>query len=300
VEFIFETDQTGLDNWSHLRTITLEPNETKLIIFEPEEKGEWIRLRSNRNTNATATFFYTGDVDKQNVPNSIFDGLSSIRDSRSVGGLLYGLGDNKRTLGIAVQEFQRASSTEIGYYELDENLNLIKKDDPQIHSFIKDNFTIPEGIFEKAVQVEESSVLIVDDKGRRWRLPLGDNEYTDLTNAATMRICREVVTERDLFNCHGTFYELPAESADGYAKIRPISSHNLFVNDYASYRGLLLMTGIKPDANDSEHIIRSNDGKAAVWAGVIDDLWKLGKPIGHGGPWKDTPAKPGIPSDPYL
>src|SRR5690606_5686815 len=87
---------------------------------------------------------------------------------------------------------------------------------------------------------------------------------------------------------------------DGYAKIRPISSHNLFVNDYASYRGLLLMTGVKPDAKKSEHIIRSKDGKAAIWAGVIDDLWKLGKPKGHGGPWKDSQVLPGMPSDPYL
>ncbi len=26
----------------------------------------------------------------------------------------------------------------------------------------------------------------------------------------SFRICREVATERDLLNCHGTFYELPA------------------------------------------------------------------------------------------
>jgi hypothetical protein len=26
----------------------------------------------------------------------------------------------------------------------------------------------------------------------------------------------------------------------------------------------------------SEHIFRSADGKAILWAGVVDDLWKLG------------------------
>ena len=53
-----------------------------------------------------------------------------------------------------------------------------------------------------------------------------------------------------------------------------------------------------PAAN--KHILRSTDGKTAVWAGAIDDLWRLGKPRGIGGPWKDTFVKERIPSDPYL
>src|SRR5690606_6573419 len=44
----------------------------------------------------------------------------------------------------------------------------------------------------------------------------------------------------------------------------------------------------------------SDDGRAAVWAGVIDDLWKLGRPTGHGGPWLETAVTAGQPSDPYL
>ena len=32
----------------------------------------------------------------------------------------------------------------------------------------------------------------------------------------------------------------------------------------------------------------------------MDDLWKLGKPVGIGGPWKDSRAKAGVPSDAYL
>ncbi|MGJ8652923.1 MAG: hypothetical protein ACSHX8_06580 [Opitutaceae bacterium] len=29
-------------------------------------------------------------------------------------------------------------------------------------------------------------------------------------------------------------------------------------------------------------------------------LWKLGKPRGQGGPWKNLVVKAGVPSDPYL
>ena len=39
---------------------------------------------------------------------------------------------------------------------------------------------------------------------------------------------------------------------------------------------------------------------AAVWLGTVDDLWKLGKPRGEGGPWKETAVRAGEPSDPYL
>jgi hypothetical protein len=98
----------------------------------------------------------------------------------------------------------------------------------------------------------------------------------------------------------GTFFELPAENADGFAKIRPICSHNLRVTDFGGYRGLFLMSGISPDAPAGEHILRSDDGNAALWAGAIDDLWKLGKPRGTGGPWQETKVHANQKSDPYL
>ena len=69
--------------------------------------------------------------------------------------------------------------------------------------------------------------------------------------------------------------------------------------DYCSYRGLLILSGLKSDAA-GEHIIRSDDGKAALWAGAIDDLWKLGKPRGQGGPWANTKVRAGEKSDPFL
>lgn len=113
------------------------------------------------------------------------------------------------------------------------------------------------------------------------------------------RVCREVATERDLLHVHGTFYELPARNAQGLAKIRPIATHNLAIHDFCSHNGLLLFTGIEAGIAN-ERIFHSADGKAAVWAGVNDDLWKLGKPRGIGGPWKESTVKAGEPSDPYL
>jgi hypothetical protein len=110
-----------------------------------------------------------------------------------------------------------------------------------------------------------------------------------------------VCTERDLFNAGGTFFELPAENAGGFAKMRPIATHNRRITDYCSWRGLLVLSGVAAESGKSNsQVIRSDDGKCAVWVGAVDDLWKFGKPVGQGGPWKDTSVKAGEPSDTYL
>ncbi|CAL1518948.1 hypothetical protein [Chitinophaga sp. MM2321] len=296
VVFTFETDKTGSGNWTAAKTITVEAGQAADLSFTEDTPGEWIRVKADKNTNATTQFFYAANETRNTAPDPIFNGLSTVVTSEVSGGLLYGLGDNRRALGMAALNYNGGAATDAGYYELNSRMELEKKEDAKTHAFIQQKFAIP----QQAVDIEASSVLVVDGKGRRWRLPLGNDAYTALTGKAALRICREVATERDLFNCHGTFYELPAENADGYAKIRPVSSHNFRINDYASYRGLLIMTGIDPAAKDNDHIIVSADKKAAVWAGVIDDLWKMGKPVGHGGPWKDTDVKAKQPSDPYL
>ncbi|WP_206028454.1 discoidin domain-containing protein [Thalassoroseus pseudoceratinae] len=175
--------------------------------------------------------------------------------------------------------------------------------------------TVPGGKIRDNSQVLREIVLAEPVSTRHLRLVSNTEDYLRVYEIAPFasrlnvvensnqfsqaRICREVATERDLLNLHGTFYELPARNAQGVAKIRPISTHNLAIHDFCSHNGLLLLTGVESEAK-SRHIIRSADGKAAVWAGVVDDLWKLGKPRGYGGPWNNTDVEANKPSDPYL
>jgi hypothetical protein len=169
-------------------------------------------------------------------------------------------------------------------------------DDPAALAYHKANCAIPAGV----LTVDAASITYTDDSGRRWRLPKGERAFDKDGAAGPARVCREVCTERDLFNAGGTFYELPAENAGGFAKVRPVCTHNRRIHDYCSWRGLLIMTGVAADAPPGEHIIRSDDGKAAVWAGAVDDLWKFPRPTGTGGPWLDSAIKAGVPSDPCL
>lgn len=146
-----------------------------------------------------------------------------------------------------------------------------------------------------AVSADAASIVVTED-GRRWRLPFGTNQR----EVGGGRICREVATERDLLNVGGTFFELPARNAQGMAKIRAVATHGRAIEDYCSQFGLLFITGVETTAKTSQHLLRSDDGKAAVWVGAVDDLWQFGAPRGLGGPWKDTSVKAGQPSDPYL
>lgn len=297
VTFMFEVDETGNNNWKKLTQVEVPAGKSANQVFDAAEKGEWIRVTTDKAAVATVSFNYTTPDARSTQPDAMFEGLSAVSDTRSTGGLLYGLGKDRRALGLLAQTIEGGQVTDNGYYEMSDKLELVRKEDPETAASIREHFALP----SQVVTIDEGSILIVDDSQRRWRLPLGNELFTELTGQTLLRICREVATERDLLNCHGTFYELPAENADGYAKIRPVASHNFRVHDYASYRGMLIMTGLNvKEGRTNEHIIVSEDEKAAVWAGSIDDLWTMGKPVGKGGPWKNTAVKAGEASDPYL
>ncbi|MGV3660755.1 MAG: hypothetical protein ACO1TE_11245 [Prosthecobacter sp.] len=251
---------------------------------------EWLRVKAEKDSKDFSVIITLSNGDARGTAtDAIFEGVARIGkdDATALKGIFRARGENKRTLGFA---------SDAGYYELGADLTLVKVEDKKAHEFVKTKVAIP----KKVITLDEASVLVVDDRGRRWRLPRASAAFDKATNAGELRICREVATERDMLSACGTFYELPAENADGFAKIRPVCSHDLRVTDFGGYRGLFLMSGVKPDAATSEHILRSEDGKTALWAGAIDDLWKLGKPRGVGGPWKNTKVKARKNSDPYL
>ncbi|HET7178334.1 MAG TPA: hypothetical protein VFI14_01355, partial [Chryseosolibacter sp.] len=201
-EFVFETDSDGTGSWKKLRSVRIGAGDAAMVEFPPADKGEWIHVMTNSNTVATVQFYYADEDGRPGTPDKIFEGLAQVTDQNSNGGLLYGLGDNRRALGMLAMDFQGTEPSSVGYYELDRQMNLEPKEDPKTQQFIADKFAIPKNVITR----EESSVLIVDDQGRRWRLPLGDPAFADLTASAAMRIDREVATERDLLNCDGTFY----------------------------------------------------------------------------------------------
>ncbi|BCU79263.1 hypothetical protein llg_39780 [Luteolibacter sp. LG18] len=287
-----EVDAKGDGQWKTLTKIKVDKPAQWIDLSAME--GAWIRLTSDSDlTKATAFFQYSNKDTRGDLADEMFSGLAKASETNLTGGVIRARAKNARTLALAASSPQG----DIGYYELDGDLKLKRVDDPALLEDTKKETAIPSG----AVSVDAASVVYVDEKGSRWRLPKGDPSFDQVGPLGEARVCREVSTERNLFNAGGIFYEQPANNAGGFAKARAVATHNLRIQDYCSYRGMFVMTGVaNGQGADNPHIIRSDDGKAALWAGAIDDVWKLGKPRGKGGPWKETTVKAGVPSDPYL
>jgi hypothetical protein len=293
VRFDLEVDQKGDGKWGKISSIEVTGNEPEWIELPPSLRGEWIRLRADRDcADVTAWFCYSAKDKRPAENDPLFSGLAASDAKQSLGGFLRTRGGGKKTLGLLSTRRDGNKSETNGTYELDANLNLVRKEDPELEKELAGVMEIPQGI----LQNDNASAIYKDPQCRTWRLPRLDGSFA---HAADARMAREVCTERDLFNCGGTFYELPAENAGGIAKVRPVATHGLRIQDYCSYRGLLVMTGID-GSEKNPRIVRSSDAQAAVWLGVADDLWKLGKPRGKGGPWMRSQVRAGIPSDPFL
>lgn len=295
----FQTDAQGKDSWKSAVKVSLPAGSSQFIPLGKLPNAEWIRAVADRSTPMSAEFVYRANDIRATEPDDIFKGISKVADASSIGGILYSRGGDLRSMGVLAGKLDGGKFTENGFYELDADMNLVHREKASgpAAKYTRESYAIAPGKLE----VDAASVIINDDAGRRWRLPKGDVAFTELEKSGAMRVCREVATERDLLHAMGTFYELPAENADGFAKIRPIATHPFRIHDYASYRGMLIMSGLDPKTSQgNSHVIASKDGKAMVWAGTIDDLWKLGKPTGQGGPWKDSAVKANTPSDPYL
>ncbi len=295
VTFRLEVDRNGTSQWQPLSQITVPPGGAVSHVFGANETGTWIRLTCQQAASGVAAHFQYRNRDARgDVNDARFAGIADSDQAADSYGLMRSLAYDK--LGIVAAS--SADGKDAAYYELNQKMQIVPMDNPAATAELVAAVRPPENV----ITVDAASVLVVED-GKRYRLPKSAGVVSSIASSFTgfgaARVCREVATERDLLNVQGTFYELPARNAQGLAKIRPVATHNLAIHDFCSHNGLLFITGIDA-ATKSSHIFRSADGKAAVWAGAVDDLWQLGKPRGTGGPWHDTKVQPGEPSDPYL
>ncbi|MBR5757973.1 MAG: hypothetical protein IKX88_05210, partial [Thermoguttaceae bacterium] len=234
-----------------------------------------------------------------------FAGLAAPSDAQNfLGARLWTRADNKR-LAVISEIVADGKVQEERYYELTEDAELkrvpcrFEGGEPGTISRVK-AMVDATPIAEDVCTIDDLSVL-VHYRGARYRLPIGSEEVVKATQPLVCRLDREICTERDLFHCAGTFYELPAENAGGLPKIRPIATDGALITDYASYRGMLVLAGVTSDpGGDSDRIVRSDDDACALWLGSADDLWSFGKPRGHGCVWKNADVKAGDVSDPML
>lgn len=300
---VIEVDPDGGGRWRSWRAVTLPgaaEGGYQWVELPAALEAAWMRLRVKADmVGALAYAHLSNPHDRPASSAARFDGLARRGAKAVVGGPIRARGGKKTSLTLAAQRPSASGVDDVGCYELDIDadkggLVLVRSAEPGLHEFTLAKTKIPADV----VSVDAASVLFVDDAGNRWRLPNAQGAAAEPA-LGSARVVREVATERDLLHVGGTFYELPAENAGGFRKLRPVASHDFLVHDFCSYRGMLVISGVRPDAAGA-HIVRSDDLRAALWVGAIDDLWDLGRPRGRGGPWSGTAVRAGERSDPYL
>lgn len=297
VTFTLEVDRMGDDRWTPSCREVVPPHGYSWCRLPADLGAEWIRLRVDRDCRSATAFLHLAKS-ARTTDRDLFAGLANVtgREAWS-GGVIRPRGGDYTSLHFLAKRVDEAGkAAAAGYYEIDGDMNLHRVADPKTAAWLQAKAAVAEPDFH----VDAASVVITDSRGRRFRLPKTDARYDRPAPTGWLRGIREVATERYLFNCHGLFYELPRDSAGGVTGIRPVCTHGKWITDFCSWRGMLVLAGTKSPAPADGHCFADPATGVALWFGVLDDLWKLGKPVGRGGPWKDTPVQAGVPSDPYL
>ncbi|MBQ3349966.1 MAG: hypothetical protein IJG38_06165 [Thermoguttaceae bacterium] len=326
----FEIDKDGTGVWEEWKTVSV--TQTAFVDFSDAPAAQWIRVVSDVDLeNATVEFQYRNKDDRSVAPSPIFNGLATENSSSWTASTLWST-TNGGWLCVVPEPVIDGVKQPKRLYHLNVDGSLTRETENEQARIEKvESMVALEPIPESIFTIDDLSVLLTYN-GKRYRLPVQKSGASQSKDGIFLRLDREVATERDLFSCAGTFYELPAANAGSVPKIRPIASHAYVINDYCSWRGLLVLGGIDasvaPESNS--HIIRSEDGceaaraevpgfaseqarfgathfqsgtdpvGASVWAGAVDDLWSLGKPRGFGYVWKESDVKSGDVSDPIL
>ncbi|WP_235298708.1 hypothetical protein [Portibacter marinus] len=295
VKIDIEIDSTGNNDFQNSESVMIPAGSTVPFLMDSDINGEWLRLRSDRMSKISASLHLTNNFTQEREDETLFEGLAEIDYEGKVNySKLY---SNKTNFNLSIFSGDVKNETFHVTHE---------------HEFTKFDFTFDPGINDttasytlrvKDIWYEDEASIVLRTSDEQLRLPKTNELFSQKLPSTVARVVREVESERELANIAGTFYELPLWKVGQepfYHMLRPVATHNKQIFDFNTWNGLLVLSGVKVNAPESDHIYKSDDGKTGLWFGGIDDLWKLGKPKGMGGPWKDTAIKAGEPSDKFL
>ncbi len=299
VTFTFELDCKGNTTWATATSVTVLPKGYAFHVFPDDLQAEWIRVRAERGCDGATVYFHFGPGGGTAADPKAFAALADIDDGRDRSvGIIRPRGGDLGTLQMLGHRASAAGAARCaqGYYEIGPDMKLkhIAGEDASLE-FLKKTAGLKGADFKV-----DAASAIVESSGVRYRLPVGAEGYDRPWSVGWPRGIREVVTERLLLNCCGTFYVLPHTSAGGISGIKPVATHNKRITDFCSWRGMTVLAGACPTVQDDGRVVTSDDANVALWFGDVDDLWQLGKPRGRGGPWRNAPVETDKPSDPYL
>lgn len=299
----------GTPAWTTAHSVSIPANgwvhEAAADLLDP-----WLRLRAATASPDLTAFLHLASPYPHGTPAAAptdeFAPLADIRDTRSLSdGVIRVMNDAGLSLEFASSRTNADGTTAVHrYHRIGGPMRLGDLADATAESSLRSvaaltQSYVSDGGLTHTTGADAASAW-VRQGSNTWRLPRLDPLYDAPFAAGWARNHREVVTERALLNLHGTFYEIPRDVSGGIRRMRPIATHGKRITDFASWRGLLVLTGVLDDAPATDKLVRNPDGTAALWLGEVDDIWRMGEPRGTGGPWLDTTVAANTPSDPYL
>ncbi len=304
VRVTIEIDETGNNVWKPYKSIRIT-NKYGFITVPTEIKGQWIRFKTDK-TISHATIF--ANYSSSPIPPNL-DMFAAIplqnSNSTTSNGILRPL--NEKLQLVTINKTGETTATPDQYYEVSDDLKITAPTDQSQKQIVFNEFDVNKKINSIGsnfnYSIDNASIVLTErDKSGAligtYRLPKGDS--VSIQQIGNYRKVRQVVTDRLLMNVGGIFYELPFLNAGGAKRIRPISTHNRQIYDFATWRGMLVLSGTAITSPADTHYYKTEDGKTGLWFGSIEDLWQLGAPVGVGGPWLNSAIEANVASDPYL
>ncbi len=291
-DFAIEVDRDGSGRWAPCETLSVGESGYAWRVLPPDLAACWVRLKPSRDCTATAYLHCASPRRAERGEEAIVAAVPKAGDAGpTCAGLIRPAGHNTRLQFVARVTGADGEASEAGYWEVDETMTFHRVEPGRAEQVrkiaaIRCDFDV------------DAASAVMTYRGRRYRLPKGSEAFDRPLATGWPRGIRECQSERYLVNVHGTFYEMPRDT--GVPHLKPVCTHNRRIVDFCSWRGLLVMSGTRRRARPDGQYFASAGGEVGLWFGKVDDLWKLGKPVGHGGPWLATSVRADEPSDPYL
>jgi hypothetical protein len=295
--------------WEKVSQVTVPAKSHAFHVLPENVRRSWIRVVADRDASDVTAVFRYGTRGGQVTDVGLFNALPDATSKEPwTAAVLRGAEEAELPLDVLATHVSdgKGNGTQAWRISMNDDHGFaakrLEEDDPAA-TFLRKK-AVPES---PTVEFDAASVILREGD-RVFRLPKPLDPavaaaYEKPFASGWPRGLREVVTERALLNAAGTFYVVPRTTSGGAAKMQPVCSHGKMISDFCSWRGLLVLGGVRDGATGDPRVIGgrgSADAGAPVWVGDIDELWKFPKPTGRGGPWHKTAVKAGEPSDPYL